>query len=60
MQRKNITFDDVYDILAVRIVFTPKNRQEEKKECFNIYVALSALYELHPTRTRDWVRLAQK
>lgn len=55
MQRKNITFDDVYDILAVRIVFTPKNRQEEKKECFNIYVALSALYELHPTRTRDWV-----
>lgn len=55
MQKKHITFEEVYDLLAIRIVFTPQNREEEINECFNIYVALSQLYKVHPDRLRDWL-----
>ncbi len=55
MQTKHVTFDQIYDILAVRIIFQPKNRDEEVNECFNIYVAISKLYKSHPDRLRDWL-----
>ncbi len=55
MQNKHVTFDEVYDILAVRIIFTPNKREEEVNECFNIYVAISKIYKSHPDRLRDWL-----
>ena len=55
MQTKHITFEEIYDILAVRIIFKPKVMAEELNECFNIYVALSKIYKPHPDRLRDWV-----
>ena len=55
MQNKHVSFEEIYDILAVRIVFTPKVREEEVNECFNIYVAVSKIYKSHPDRLRDWL-----
>ena len=55
MQNKHVTFEEIYDILAVRIIFTPKTREEEVNECFNIYVAISKIYKSHPDRLRDWL-----
>ena len=55
MQNKHVTFEEIYDILAVRIIFTPKVREEEINECFNIYVAISKIYKSHPDRLRDWL-----
>ena len=55
MQNKHITFEEIYDILAVRIIFTPRNEEEELNDCFNIYVAISRIYKPHPDRLRDWV-----
>ena len=55
MQNKHVTFEEIYDILAVRIIFTPKVREEEVNECFNIYVAISKIYKSHPDRLRDWL-----
>ncbi|MCR5680039.1 MAG: RelA/SpoT family protein [Prevotella sp.] len=55
MQNKHVPFDEIYDILAVRIIFTPKNRNEEIDECFKIYTALSKIYRRHPDRLRDWL-----
>jgi GTP pyrophosphokinase len=55
MQNKHVTFDEVYDILAVRIIFTPQKREEEINECFQIYVAISKIYKSHPDRMRDWL-----
>ena len=55
MQNKHVTFDEIYDILAVRIIFTPKSRENEINECFNIYVAISQIYKSHPDRLRDWL-----
>lgn len=55
MQKKHVSFDEIYDILAVRIVFTPTTREDEVKECFSIYVELCKLYQSHPDRLRDWL-----
>ena len=55
MQNKHVSFDEIYDILAVRIIFTPKVRENEVNECFNIYVAISKIYKSHPDRLRDWL-----
>ena len=55
MQNKHVTFDEIYDILAVRIVFTPAKREEEINECFQIYVAISKIYKSRPDRLRDWL-----
>ena len=55
MQVKHIPFEEVYDILAVRIIFEPRANIDERNECFNIYVALTQLYSSHPDRFRDWV-----
>lgn len=55
MQNKHVTFEEIYDILAVRIIFTPEKREEEVDDCFKIYVAINKIYKSHPDRLRDWV-----
>lgn len=55
MQKKHVTFEEIYDILAVRIIFVPKDRKDEINECFQIYVAISQIYKSHPDRLRDWL-----
>ena len=55
MQNKHVTFKEVFDILAIRIVFVPKDRKEEIDECYRIYGALTKIYKPHPTRFRDWL-----
>lgn len=55
MQKKHIPFEEVFDILAIRIVFIPADRKNEKDECFRIYSALTEIYKPHPTRFRDWL-----
>ena len=55
MQNKHVSFNEIYDILAVRIIFTPKERKNEINECFSIYVALNQIYKSHPDRLRDWL-----
>ena len=55
MQTKHVTFEEIYDILAVRIIFTPKDPSTELTDCFNIYVQLSQIYKAHPERLRDWL-----
>ncbi|MBR6988639.1 MAG: bifunctional (p)ppGpp synthetase/guanosine-3',5'-bis(diphosphate) 3'-pyrophosphohydrolase [Bacteroidaceae bacterium] len=55
MQTKHVTFEEIYDILAVRIIFTPKDPSTELTDCFNIYVQLSHIYKAHPERLRDWL-----
>ena len=55
MQKKHVAFEDIYDILAVRIIFEPREGKNENNECFDIYIALTKLYNAHPERLRDWV-----
>lgn len=55
MQTKHVPFEEIFDILAVRVIFEPRNTEEELNDCFDIYVSISKIYKPHPDRLRDWV-----
>jgi guanosine-3',5'-bis(diphosphate) 3'-pyrophosphohydrolase len=55
MQKKNVPFEEVYDLLAIRITFEPKPRIPEKTMCWNIYSLITDIYIPKPDRIRDWV-----
>ena len=55
MQNKNVPFEEIYDILAMRIVFEPQDRLSEKTQCWGIYSIITDLYRTNPDRLRDWV-----
>lgn len=55
MQTKGIEFNEVYDLFAVRIIFELAPGMDEKKQCWDIYSAITDIYKLRPDRIRDWV-----
>jgi GTP pyrophosphokinase len=57
MQTKNVTFDEIYDLLAVRIVFKTKEGISEKRQCFDILSLITDIYTPKPDRIRDWITI---
>jgi GTP diphosphokinase / guanosine-3',5'-bis(diphosphate) 3'-diphosphatase len=55
MQSKNVPFEEIYDVLAVRIVFEPLPGIPEKTTCWSIYSTITDSYLPKPDRLRDWV-----
>ena len=55
MMSKQCAFEDVYDLMAVRIIFTPHETMSEKDQCWMIYSAITEIYRPHPERIRDWI-----
>jgi GTP pyrophosphokinase len=55
MQSKNVPFEEIYDVLAVRIVFEPLEGLPEKTQCWNIYSIITDTYLPKPDRLRDWI-----
>lgn len=55
MEIKGVTFEDIYDIYAVRIIFDPLPGVDEKNQCWDIYSAITDIYRIRPDRIRDWV-----
>lgn len=55
MQSKNVPFEEVYDLLAVRIVFEPSLDESEKTQCWQIYSLITDIYTPKPDRLRDWI-----
>ncbi len=57
MQKKGITFNEIYDILAVRIVIKPKFNISEKRQCFDVLSLVTDIYKPRPDRIRDWITM---
>ncbi len=55
MRDKNIPFENVYDLMAVRIIFKPHEGLSEKDQCWMVYSAITEIYRPHPERIRDWI-----
>ena len=55
MEKKNVGFNEIYDLFAVRIIFEIYPGMDEKKKCWDIYSAITDIYKLRPDRIRDWV-----
>ena len=58
MQTKNIPFEQVYDLYALRIVFTPDSagNESERDQCYHIFSIITGIYRYKPDRVRDWVK----
>ena len=55
MTSKNIPFEQIYDIYAVRIIFEPNSEFTEREQCWYIFSMITGIYKYKPDRTRDWV-----
>jgi guanosine-3',5'-bis(diphosphate) 3'-pyrophosphohydrolase len=55
MNVKGIPFDEIYDLYAVRIIFTPMEDTSEREQCWRIFSMVTDLYHCKTERTRDWV-----
>ena len=58
MRTKNVEFEQVYDLYAVRIIFTPPadSKETERNQCYHIFSIITGIYKYQPSRVRDWVR----
>lgn len=58
MQVKNIPFDQIYDLYAIRIIFNPsvESVESERDQCYHIFSIVTGIYRYKPERVRDWVK----
>jgi GTP pyrophosphokinase len=57
MQKKGVSFNEIYDILAVRIVIKPNKDFSEKRQCFDVLSIVTDIYKPKPDRIRDWINM---
>lgn len=57
MKSKQLTFDEIYDLCAIRIIFKSTPLIPEKSQCWHIYSLITDLYKPKPDRIRDWVNI---
>jgi len=55
MNSKNIPFEQIFDLYAVRIIFDPLDDYTEREQCWYIFSMITGIYSYKPDRTRDWV-----
>ena len=56
MRTKGVSFDQIYDLYAVRIIFDAnKTTASERSQCFHIFSIITGLYPYKEDRVRDWV-----
>lgn len=56
MNTKNLPFEEIYDLYAIRIIFEPKEGFTEREQCWHIFTQITDLYPYKPDRTRDWTK----
>ncbi|MFP5470718.1 MAG: RelA/SpoT family protein [Bacteroidia bacterium] len=54
IQKKGVTFEEIFDLFAIRIIInsTPEN---EKADCWKVYSIVTDFYKPSPERLRDWI-----
>ena len=57
MQRKQIPFEEIYDLFAIRIVFQTNPEFSEKSQCWQIYSNITDIYAPKQDRLRDWISM---
>ena len=57
MNKKGITFEQIYDLYAVRIIFDPEEGavETERDQCYHVFSIITGLYRYKADRVRDWV-----
>lgn len=56
MQKKKVSFDEVMDLFAIRIILESKP-ENEKADCWTVYSVVTEQYQANPERMRDWITI---
>jgi GTP pyrophosphokinase len=54
IKNKGVSFDEVYDLFAIRIILNAAP-EKEKEECWKVYSIITDEYNPSPERLRDWL-----
>jgi len=54
MRKQNVSYEEVYDKFAIRIVFKPISK-DEKFDAWKIYSIVTDFFKPNPSRLRDWI-----
>jgi GTP pyrophosphokinase len=54
MKKKGVSFEEVYDLFAIRIILTSP-QEREKEDCWKVYSLITDMYTPSPERLRDWL-----
>ena len=54
IKTKKVTFEEIYDLFAIRIVIDSP-LEKEKLDCWNVYSIITDFYHPSPERLRDWI-----
>ncbi len=57
MHTKGVTLDEIYDLLAIRIILKAKSAVSEKRQCFEVLSLVTDIYPPKPDRIRDWITM---
>ncbi|OWY23134.1 bifunctional (p)ppGpp synthetase/guanosine-3',5'-bis(diphosphate) 3'-pyrophosphohydrolase [Sphingobacteriales bacterium UPWRP_1] len=55
IKHKEVPFEEIYDLFAIRIILDLPSQADEKSICWNVYAMVSDLYNPNPDRLRDWI-----
>ena len=56
MQKQKVSFDEVFDLFAIRIILDSKP-EDEKADCWTVYSIITDEYQTNPERLRDWITI---
>lgn len=56
MQKQRVSFEEVFDIFAIRIIIECE-RAQEKMLCWNVFSIVTDFYTPNPERMRDWISI---
>lgn len=54
MKKQGVSFDEVYDLFAIRVILDSKPEME-KSDCWQVYSIVTEEYQANPERMRDWI-----
>ncbi len=54
MQKKGVSFEEVYDLFAIRVILSSPT-EKEKEDCWKVYSFITDEYLPAPERLRDWL-----
>ena len=54
MKKQGVSFDEVYDLFAIRVILDSKP-EVEKSDCWQVYSIVTEEYQANPERMRDWI-----
>ena len=54
MRKQNVSFEEVYDKFAIRIIYEPTSK-DEKFDAWKIYSIVTDYFKPNPSRLRDWI-----